>query len=57
LNYLKDPNVELILKSPRGLTNRSSQPLAVAVRTFSFIKQFLVFAALAAVSGGSAPSR
>jgi hypothetical protein len=41
----------------KGLTNRWSQPLAVAMRTFDFMKQFLVFATLAAASGGSAPSR
>jgi hypothetical protein len=39
------------------LTNRSSQPLAVVMRTFNFMKQFLVFATLAAASGGSALSR
>jgi len=39
------------------LTNRSSQPLAVAMRTFYFMKQFREFAALAAASGGSALSR
>lgn len=39
------------------LTNRCSQPLAVVMRTFDFMKQFLVFATLAAASGGSALSR
>jgi hypothetical protein len=39
------------------LTNRWSQPLAVAMPTFDFIKQFLMFATLAAASGGSAWSR
>jgi hypothetical protein len=39
------------------LTNRSSQPLAVAMRTFDFMKQFLICATLAAASGGSARSR
>jgi hypothetical protein len=39
------------------LTNRWSQPLAVAMRTFDFMKQFSMFATLAAASGGSAPSR
>jgi hypothetical protein len=39
------------------LTNRWSQPLAVAMRTFNFMKQFSVLATLAAASGGSAPSR
>jgi hypothetical protein len=38
-------------------SNRWSQPLAVAMRTFDFMKQFLVFATLAAASGGSALSR
>jgi hypothetical protein len=40
-----------------GLTNRWSQPLSVAESTFDFMKQFSMFAALAAASGGSAPSR
>jgi hypothetical protein len=40
-----------------GLTNRSSQPLAVAMRTFDFMKQFSIFSTLAAASGGSAFSR
>jgi hypothetical protein len=39
------------------LTNRSSQPLAVAKSTFDFMKQFREFVTLAAASGGSAPSR
>jgi len=39
------------------LTNRSSQPLAAAMRTFNFMKLFCIFATLAAASGGSAPSR
>jgi hypothetical protein len=41
----------------RGLTNRSSQPLAVAMCTFNFMIQFREFAALAVISGRSAPSR
>jgi hypothetical protein len=41
----------------KGLTNRSSQPLAAAVPAFDFMKEFKAFAALAAASGGSAPSR
>jgi hypothetical protein len=41
----------------RGLTNRSSQPLAVAMRRFDFMNQLSQFATLAAASGGSAPSR
>jgi hypothetical protein len=40
-----------------GLTNRWSQPLAVAMRSFDFMKQSSGFATLAAASGGSAPSR
>ncbi len=40
-----------------GLTNRWSQPLAVAVTRFDFTKQFRMFATLAAASGGSALSR
>jgi hypothetical protein len=39
------------------LTNRSSQPLAVAIPTFDFMKQLRQFVTLAAASGGSAPSR
>jgi hypothetical protein len=39
------------------LTNRWSQPLAAVKSTFDFMKQFSMFAALAAASGGSAPSR
>jgi hypothetical protein len=39
------------------LTNRLSQPLAGAMSRFDFMKQFSMFAALAAGSGGSAPSR
>jgi hypothetical protein len=39
------------------LTNRSSQPLAVVMTRFNFMKQFSVFATLGAASGGSAPSR
>ena len=39
------------------LTNRSSQPLAVAMSRLDFMKQFPMFAALAAASDGSAPSR
>jgi hypothetical protein len=38
------------------LTNRWSQPPAVAMRTLNFMKQFSMFA-LVADSGGSAPSR
>jgi hypothetical protein len=37
--------------------NRSSQPLAAVMSTFNFMKQFSMFAGLAAASGGSAPSR
>lgn len=39
------------------LTNRWSQPRAVAMRTFDLMKQFFVFAMLAAASGDSACSR
>ena len=39
------------------LTIRSSQPLAVVMSTFDFMKQPLEFSTLAAASGGSAPSR
>jgi len=43
--------------SAGGLTNRWSQPLAVALRRFDFMKSFSMFATLAPASGGSAPSR
>ena len=39
------------------LTNRWSQPLAVPMTPFDFMKQFSMFTTLAAASGGSAPSR
>jgi hypothetical protein len=39
------------------LTSRSSQPLAVVMTAFDFMKQFSMFVALAAASGGSALSR
>jgi len=38
------------------LTNRRRQPLAVAMRTFDFMKQFSIFATLAVASGGSSLS-
>jgi hypothetical protein len=41
----------------KGLTNRSSQPLAIAMRTFDFMKQFFVFTPLSSTSVGSALSR
>jgi hypothetical protein len=41
----------------RALTNRWSQPLAVVISCFDFMKQFSMFATLALASGGSAPSR
>jgi hypothetical protein len=37
--------------------SRSSQPLAVAMRTFDFMKKFSEFVTLAVASGGSVPSR
>ena len=40
-----------------GLTNRWSQPLAVVMSTFDFMKQLSMFATLAPASGGSAQSR
>jgi len=43
--------------SKSGLTNRWSQPLTVVMSEFDFMKQFSMFAALAAASGGSAHSR
>ena len=40
-----------------GLTRRWSQPLAVTMTRLNFMKEFSVFATLAAASGGSALSR
>lgn|GEM_PF-4076398 len=37
---------------PNHLTDRWSQPLAAVMSTFDFMKQFLVFVALALASGG-----
>ena|SRR5882724_1857761 len=51
------PPVTMSVYDHIDLTNRSSQPLAVAMRKFDFMKQLLVFATLAPASGGSAPSR
>jgi hypothetical protein len=45
------------MSHPLHLTNRWSQPLAAVKSTFDFMKQFSVFATLAAASGGSALSR
>jgi hypothetical protein len=39
------------------LTNRSSQPLAIAMSTFNFMKSLPMFATLAPASGGLSPSR
>jgi hypothetical protein len=41
----------------QDLTNRWSQPPAAVMTTFDFVKQFSMFVALAAASGGAAPSR
>jgi hypothetical protein len=43
--------------STKDLTNRCSQPLAGVMPRFDFMKQFSMFATLAAASGGSALSR
>jgi hypothetical protein len=42
---------------PKHPTNRWSQPLAVVMMTFNFMKHFSVFGPLALVSGSSTPSR
>jgi hypothetical protein len=42
---------------PSDLTNRSSQPLAVAMLTFDLTKPFSIFATLASASGGLSVSR
>jgi hypothetical protein len=49
--------MDLWFDSKTGLTNRWSQPLAVSMRTFDFMKQFWMFATFGAASGGSALSR
>jgi hypothetical protein len=49
--------VGLLPLKPNHLTRRCSQPLAVVMTGFDFMKQFLMFATLAAARGGSAPSR
>jgi hypothetical protein len=41
----------------KGLTNHWSQPLAVVMTTFNFMKRFREFATLAAATGGSVRSR
>ena len=41
----------------RTSNNRWSQPLTVVKSTFNFMKQFSMFATLAAGTGGSAPAR
>jgi len=41
----------------KGLTNRWSQPLAAAMSSSDFMKEFSMLATPAAASGGSAPSR
>ena len=56
------PRMKILVQSPvcyhiSHLTNRWSQPLAAVKSTFDFMKQFSVFATLAAASGGSALSR
>ena len=38
----------------KDLTNRWSQPLAAVMSTFNFVKQFSMFAMLAAASGDPA---
>ena len=38
--------------STHGLTNRCSQPLAVATRRFNFMRQLSILAKLAPASGG-----
>jgi len=43
--------------SATDLTNRWSQPLAIVMIRFDFVKPFSMFATFAAASGGSALSR
>src|SRR5207249_2244248 len=54
---LLGPDYAPISSHTKCLTNRWSQPLAVVMSTFDFMKQFSMFATLAAASGGSASSR
>ena len=52
--YVRDPDgnkIELY-GGREGLTKRGSQPLAVAMRTFNFMKKFREFALLAPTDGG-----
>ncbi|TMP91567.1 MAG: nuclear transport factor 2 family protein [Verrucomicrobia bacterium] len=51
------PDYATISSHTKCLTNRWSQPLAVVMSTFDFMKQFSMFATLAPASDGSAPSR
>jgi hypothetical protein len=53
----RDKIVQVRKSKVSDLTNRWSQPLAVAMRRFDVLKQFREFATLAAASGGSATSR
>jgi len=48
---------QLVLWHAARLTKRWAAPLAVVMSTFDFMKQFSIFAAPAAASGGSGPSR
>jgi hypothetical protein len=49
--------VILFLQKRSNQTNRWSQPLAVVMTRFDFMKHFPMLATLVAASGGSAPSR
>jgi hypothetical protein len=51
------PTIGRSVSDAQHLINRWSQPLAAVKSTFVFMKQFFVFATLAAASGGSALSR
>jgi len=51
------PDYAPISSHTKCLTNRWSQPLAVVMSRFNFMKQFSMLATLAAASGGSALSR
>jgi len=46
-----------LMQTNGGLTNRWSQPLAVVITRFDFIKQFPMSVVLAVACGGSALSR
>ncbi len=49
--------IHLDYEAPTMLARTSNQSLTVVKSTFNFMKQFSMFATLAAGTGGSAPAR